>query len=97
MTTKERTYDVADVLIWLGIAAVTVWALDKAIGWISSPIWVDMLPIFGGVATVAGIIIKVGGVLQKPDVVISDVEGMEGEIKAIDKRLTVLEASKAET
>ncbi len=60
MTTKEHTYDVADALIWLGIAAVTVWALGKAIGWISSPIWVDMIPIFGGVATVAGISILVG-------------------------------------
>ncbi len=60
MTTKEHTYGVADALIWLGIAAVTVWALGKAIGWISSLIWVDMIPIFGGVATVAGISIKVG-------------------------------------
>lgn len=60
MTTKEPTYDVADALIWLGIAAVTVWALGKAIGRISSPIWVDMIHIFGGVATVAGISITVG-------------------------------------
>ncbi len=95
MTTikKEHAYDIADLLIWLGIAAVTLWALGKAMGWISSPVWVDMIPIFGGVATIAGISIKVVRVLQKLDVVIGDVERIEGEIKGVDKRVTVLEAS----
>ena len=97
MTTKHHAYDAADVLIWLGIAAVALWALGKAIGWISSPIWMDMIPIFGGVATVAGISIKVGRVLQKLDVVIDDVGRIEGEVKGIDKRVTMLEASRAET
>lgn len=97
MTTKEHAYDVADMLIWLGIVAVTLWALGKAMGWISSPVWVDMIPVFGGIATVAGISIKVGRVLQKLDVVINDVERIEGEVRAIDKRVTVIEASRAET
>jgi len=98
MTTlkKEHAYDIADLLIWLGIAVVTLWALGKVMGWISSPVWVDMIPIFGGIATIAGISIKVGRVLQKLDVVIDDVEGMKDEIKTIDKRVTVLEASRTE-
>lgn len=94
MTTRQHTCDAADVLIWLGIAAVTLWALGKAMGWISSPVWVDMIPIFGGVATVAGISIKVGRVLQKLDVVIDDVDRIEGEVKGVDKRVTMLEASR---
>ncbi|HIE30841.1 MAG TPA: DUF1475 domain-containing protein [Methanosarcinales archaeon] len=96
MTTvkKKHAYDIADLLIWLGIAVVTLWAIGKTMGWISSPVWVDMMPIFGGIATIAGISIKVGRVLQKLDVVIGDVERIEGEIKVIDKRVTVLEASK---
>ena len=75
MTTTEHTHDVADALIWLGIVAATVWAFGNAIGWISSSMRVDMIPISGGVATVAGIRILVGKVLQKPDVVISDAGG----------------------
>ncbi len=94
MTARHHAYDAADVLIWLGIAAVTLWALGKAMGWISSPVWVDMIPIFGGVATVAGISIKVGRVLQKLDVVIDDVDRIEGEVKGIDKRVTTLEVSR---
>ncbi len=97
MTTKEPTYGAVGALIWLGIAAVTVWALGKAIGWISSPIWVDMIPIFGGSQPLQGSAYWWGRVLQKPDVVISDAGGWKGEIKAIDKRLTVLEALRAET
>ena len=97
MATKEHAYDVTDALIWLGIVAVTTWALGKAIGWISSPVWVDMIPIFGAIATVAGISIKVGRVLQKLDVVIDDVERIEDEVKWIDKRVTVLEKSRSET
>ncbi len=38
-----------------------------------------------------------GRVFQKPDVVISDARGWKGEMQAIDKRLTVLEAYRAET
>jgi hypothetical protein len=105
MTTREHAYDAADVLIWLGIVAVALWALGKAMGWISSPVWVDMIPIFGGVATVAGISIKVGRVLQKLDVVIDDVDRkldvviddvdrIEDEVKQVDKRVTMLEASR---
>ena len=72
-------------------------ALGKAIGWIFSPIWVDMIPIFGGVATVTDQ--YKGGQRCCRNRMLSSVmpEGMEGEIKAIDKRLTVLEASRAET
>jgi len=36
-----------------------------------------MIPIFGAIATVAGISIKVGRVLQKLGVVIDDVERIE--------------------
>jgi len=94
MTTRQHTYDAADVLIWLGIAAVTLWALGKAMGWISSPVWVDMIPIFGGVATVAGISVKVGRVLQKLDMVIDDVDRIEDEVKEVDRGVNVLEASR---
>ena len=96
MATKECAYDVADALIWIGIVAVALWALGKAMGWISSPVWVDMIPIFGGIATVSGISIKVGRVLQKLDVVINDVDRIEDEVKGVDKRVTALEASRTE-
>ena len=77
--------DVTDILIWTGILIITVWALGKATGLINSPVWVDMIPVFGVVLTIAGISLKIGVILQKLNQVIIDIGDMPMEVKDIDR------------
>ncbi len=90
-TEKKHKFDLVDFVIWAGIIIIFLWAIGKSIGWISSPVWVDMIPVFCGGATVAGISVKIGRLLQKIDVVIGDVDKIKDELKTVDRRLAVLE------
>jgi len=38
------------------------------------PVWIDMIPVFSAIVTVAGISMKIGRILQKLDNVSKDVE-----------------------
>ena len=53
--------------------------------------WYDLIPVFGIVVTIAGISLKAGMIIQKLDNVIDDVKDIKGNLKDIDKRLTILE------
>ena len=80
---KGHHLDFTDILILTGIFIITVWALGKATGLISSPVWVDMIPVFGVVVTIAGISLKIVVILQKLNQVIIDVGDMQMEVKDI--------------
>ncbi len=88
---KVYHLDVTDVLIWTGIFIITVWALGKATGLINSPVWVDMIPVFGVVVTIAGISLKIGAILQKLNQVIFDVRNIRMDVKDIDKCVIAIE------
>jgi len=88
---KGYHLDITDILIWTGILIITLWALGKATGLINSPVWVDMIPVFGVVVTIAGISLKIGAILQKLNQVIIDIGDMQMEIKDIDRRVIIIE------
>lgn len=49
-----------DGLIIAGALAIFIWALLKSVGWIKTPIWVEMIPYFGGAASIVGGAYKLG-------------------------------------
>ncbi len=57
------------------------------------PAWIDMIPVFSGIVTIAGISIKIGRLLQKLDHVIEDVEKIKDELKDHDRRIIILETA----
>ncbi len=81
----------ADVLTWIGILTIVLWALGKSFGFISSPVWVEMIPVYGAATALAGISIGIGRTLQKLDRVISDVDQINHPVTDHGKRLHVIE------
>lgn len=47
-------------LVWIGAIIILGWVLLKIIGVISSPVWVEMLPYFGGGLSIIGAAYKLG-------------------------------------
>lgn len=93
---KKHKIDITDVLMWGGIIIILLWATGKSIGWISSPVWVDMIPMYGAAGTLAGICICVGRTLQKLDTVVTEVNRLSGSMIALDRRVSVVETQVAE-
>jgi len=89
---RETLFTFIMVLMVLGIILIIVWALGKSFGWIHSPEWVNMIPVFGGAVTLAGISIGVGRLLQKIDRVIFDVEKVLRKTDNLNNRVTSLES-----
>ena len=80
----------ADILTWIGILIIVLWALGKSLGLISSPAWVEMIPVYGVATALAGISVGIGRTLQKLDRVIADVEQINRTVADHDKRLHVI-------
>lgn len=77
MTEQKHTWDIYNIITWIGILMIFLWALGKSIGLISSPEWVNMIPAYGAAVAFAGIAAGIGKALQKLDRVIADVEQLE--------------------
>ena len=78
-------------LIVIGILSIVLWALAKSFGWIETPVWIDMIPVFSGAVVLAGISVGVGKVLQKIERVVIDVESMGKRMDDFFQRLITLE------
>ncbi len=93
---KHHTFDYTDVLFWLGILVLTVWIIGKISGLIQSPVWVEMLPFIAALATMLGIGMKAGRMLQTLDHVVGSVDKLDKRMVSLEGRVTVLERAKTE-
>jgi len=58
-----------------------------------TPTWIDMIPVYGSIVTVASIGIKIGQLLQKLDSNTKAVEKLENRMSSIENRVTILEST----
>lgn len=80
---KDSLKAFATFLIWFGIVGMFCWALAKSLGWIHSPVWVDMIPYYLGGGSLGGIAIYCGKVLSRLDRVEEDIRSIDGKVNAI--------------
>lgn len=61
---KRGSFNFGEILIWIGVALIIGWAILKSVGFIHSPIWVEMIPYYGvGVAAI-GASYKIGRIMK---------------------------------
>ncbi len=77
----KKDWDIWDIIILIGAVLIIGWALLKAIGVISSPIWVDMIPYVGGGVSIIGGAYKLGKIKK----------GIENTEKKVDKLVEIEE------
>ncbi len=99
MAEQKHTWDIYNIITWVGILMIFLWAVGKSIGWISSPEWINMIPAYGAAVAFAGIAAGIGKALQKLDRVIADVGRLElviadhsNRLYAVETQLTMLQA-----
>ena len=78
-----------DVILWLGIIAIFLWALLKSFGVINSPIWVDMIPYFGLAGSAVGGAYKLGKIME----CIENTNQKVDRLLEIEKRFENIETS----
>ncbi|MBI5228788.1 hypothetical protein HY991_01665 [Candidatus Micrarchaeota archaeon] len=83
--TAER---IATLLVYLGALSIIVWALLKSLRIIQSPIWVEMVPYFGGGISLLALAYKAGKLMQTVEEIASKMKDVVG----INERLLKLEA-----
>lgn len=82
-----RKWDVWDAAIVSGSLLIIGWALLKAFGIIHSPVWVEMLPYFGGGTAILGAAYKLGKIKKG----VEDTEKKVDRILRIESRFNSLE------
>jgi len=83
----------AILLILVGILILIAWALGKSFGLIHSPVWIDMIPVFGIAVTLTGIGVAIGKLLQKMDRVLADVHDIKRKTDHLTERVVRLESN----
>ena len=84
---KKEAIDFWSILIFLGALAIFIWALLKAVGMIHSPAWVEMLPYFGGAASITGLAYNLGRIKKGIEITDNKVD----EILKIEERFNKVE------
>lgn len=83
---------------WISIIITIVWAILKIAGVINTPFWLEMLPVFSGLASVVTIVQHANKYLIKIEVMDhrlirgeGDVKEIKGVLKIHDKQLVKIE------
>ncbi|MFH1199725.1 MAG: hypothetical protein V1708_01525 [Candidatus Micrarchaeota archaeon] len=80
----------ATFFVYLGAVAILLWALLKSFGIIHSPVWVDMIPFFGGGVSILALAYRADRFIQKIE---QKIDEMTAEVKKIaglsDRILTI--------
>lgn len=76
-----------DILIIVGTALILAWAILKALGFIHSPVWVDMLPYFGAGSAIIGGTYKLGKIMEG----IEDTKNNVEKILKIEEKFNKIE------
>ena len=84
---KKLGIDFWDCLIIIGGLFILGWALLKSFGIIHSPIWVEMIPYFGGAMSIIGGAYKLGKIKRG----IEETEQKVDKILKIEERFNKLE------
>ncbi len=80
-------------MIWGGFLIVVLWMIGKLVGWISSPVWVELLPLFGLLVATAGISVKIGRTFEKIDNIAKSITRIESDMKNTKRRVSATESS----
>ncbi|KKM02560.1 hypothetical protein LCGC14_1783170 [marine sediment metagenome] len=87
---KDTIMTIAWTLIILGLAALFIYIIGKSLGIIHLPVWVTYIPHMGGGATLLGIALQTGRVLQKIKNVEEDVKDINKDIDNVDNKVGIL-------
>jgi len=79
--------DWTEVVFYVSIAVLFLWALFKALGVIRPPVWIDLIPFFS-------IAFAAGAFYQKIARLAEDMALVLSKVEHIDKRVTALESEK---
>jgi len=82
------------LVIILSIILISVWVLLKIAGVIHSPIWVDMIPYLGIIASGIAVFYKLGKIMKGIEVMaekVNRISTLEDKLTSIDNRLSILE------
>ncbi len=61
MSFKDKFWD---AVIWISLLIIFVWVLLKSFGIIHSPVWIEMIPYYGVLGFLLGVIYKAGKIVQ---------------------------------
>jgi len=78
------------ILMWLGIIIILVWIILKMLGMINSPIWVEIIPYFGGVITIFSAAYYIGKIKQGVDYTARKVNDSFNRLTSIEQRFNIL-------
>lgn len=80
--------DLLDAILYTSLAIILVWAIGKALGFIQSPVWVEVLPYLAIPFAAGAGYQKIKALL---DTINSRLGLLAGKIAGMDKRLSALE------
>jgi len=83
----KKSLEFWDIALVVGALSILIWALLKAFGIISSPTWVEMIPVFGGGISILGGAYKLGKIKKG----IEETEEKVGKILILEERFNKIE------
>ncbi len=77
-----KNEDIWDLMAWASLAMIFFWAVAKSFGWINTPAFIEMMPIFGAV-------FWGGRMFQQLEDVKVDVREVKKNLTEVNERLHV--------
>jgi hypothetical protein len=88
----NKKYSLGDLLMWAALGVILLWAVLKSLGIIKSPVWQEMVPVFGAVYVMGRIAQVVSDTKKDVGVVKGRVQKMAVGLTRIETKFERIES-----
>ena len=88
-------YSKWEILVWLSLATIFVWAVAKSFGWINTPFLVELAPVFAAVFAAGGFFEYIKMLGKEFRQLKFEVRHTNEELRGQDRRIIRIEAKLA--
>ena len=91
MAKRKVGLSISSIIIILSLLFLFFWTIAKSVGWINTPVWNEMSPVFAAVFAAGGFYWEMKNITCKVDKIEGKVENMNKNITNLEKSIGVLE------
>ncbi len=95
----NKEMDWTTIIFWLGIITLFLWLLAKTLGFIHTPLIIELIPLISGFAIVITAIKNMGKFIHRVENGLSDIRDLkervgkiEVDVHSLDKRVAIIES-----
>ena len=87
---KKRKMDIWKIIFWFGVISLFLWLLAKTLGFINTPLIIELIPLFSSLAILFGGIKQIAKFIHRVENGLSNIIFLKEKIENIENKIEII-------